>query len=141
MNKNIILLLLLGVVAGVASAQNPPYSDKYLARHPVWIDMMDNPQANYFETVHAFDVFWKGKVLPVEEEEVLGDKFSVKEKKEEGFWQKLWGNRKEEEAEKYAFQVKKFHHWQRAVLPFVQEDGRILSKEEIRTLWENKHKQ
>ena len=119
------------------------FSDKQLrewSKNPVWIEMMDNPNANYFETVAAFDAFWKNKELPEEENKILGasreDREHVETKSECRRRKRAEKKMDKEEKEaavlrhKYAFAVKKYEHWKIVVDPYVQPDGRILTKEE-----------
>lgn len=131
-----IILLSLGQLFGQSPAK---YSDKYLKKHPVWIEMIQQENANYFEVIHAFDLFWEGKDKPMEEEELLGPKFAAKEKRKESFVREIFKG-KEEAAEKYAFEYKRFMHWKMQVTPFVQTDGRILTKDEILKIWEQEKK-
>jgi hypothetical protein len=44
-----------------------------------------------------------------------------------------------EDATKYAFEYKKFIYWQQDVLPFVKDDGRLMSKEEQLDFWKQQH--
>lgn len=139
-NVKIIVFLFTLISSDLLIAQNTPqYSDKYLKKHPVWIEMMEQPNVNFFEAEKAFDLFWEGKDKPVEEEEVLGGKFAAREKRKEGFAKNLFRFR-EDAAEKYAFQYKKFEHWEMQVRPFVQADGRILTQEERLKIWEQEKK-
>lgn len=123
------------------SAQD--FSDKQLkqwASEPVWITMMDDPNANYFETVAAFETFWKYHELPVEEDQILGAPReeigkveSPCEKRKRIRKEKRMAKEEKEEAvirHQYAFAVKKYRHWKILVEPYVQPDGKILSKEE-----------
>ena len=41
-------------------------------KHPYWIEMMNNPKSNYFETLKAYDQFWQNKKLPKEEDDIIG---------------------------------------------------------------------
>jgi hypothetical protein len=120
-------LLILVVCCSLATYGQDEKTLRLYRTTPVWINMIDNPQTNYFEALKAFDLFWEGKVLPAEEEEILGEKYSDEEKRR-GLFSFLF--RKEEQNREYAFELKRFRNWQREVLPLVQEDGRILSKEE-----------
>ena len=105
--------------------------DRYKAS-PVWIQMMDDPSVNYYEAVLAFDTYWESREIPNEEHELFIASNEEKEKDD------FISNKKEkqsEEAKRYAFEYKKFKHWQQKVLPFVKEDGHIMSKEEQLALW------
>ena len=119
------------------------FSEKQLrewSKNPVWIEMMDNPNANYFETVAAFEAFWKNRELPEEENKILGasreDREHVETPAEHRKRKRAEKKMDKEEKEaavlrhKYAFAVKKYHHWKLVVDPYIQPDGRILTKEE-----------
>jgi hypothetical protein len=130
--KTLYLAVFLGVMLGNGFAQN--YSDDHLREHPVWIEMMDSPNVNYFEAVRAFELYWEGRDRPTEEEELLGKERMIKEKKKEGLAQSLSYN-KEKEAEELGFYHKKFKHWQRINWGYVQPDGHILSPSERLEIW------
>lgn len=134
------MTILLFCAAFSLFAQAKNYSDKYLSKHPVWIQMIDKEETNYFQAVKAFDLYWKNRELPMEEEDVLDSKFQKERAEDEkGFFYKIF-HKNEEEAKKYAFEYKKFKHWQRTVEPYVQEDGRILTKEEQLKIFEAEKK-
>jgi hypothetical protein len=78
-----------------------------------WIEMMDDPDVNYFEAVKAYNE-WK---LEEEEEEEEGQ--SEQEK---------------EENEKHPVEQKKFRRWRDEMYPFVQADGSILSEKTRRQI-------
>lgn len=140
MKKHFVTAILL--IGGAISlfAQQKTYSDKYLAKHPVWIDMIYKEETNYFQAVKAFDLYWKNRELPVEEEEILDSKFQKeREEDEKGFFYRLF-HRNEEEAKEYAFEYKRFKHWQREVEPYVQADGRILTKAEQLKIFQDEKK-
>ena len=108
------------------------------SKHPYWIEMMNDPKANYFETLKAFEQFWQNKKLPLEEDDVIGQ--TKKEPTKNNFlskWFKSKEEREEEEIKKYSFDIKKFKHWKLKVTPFVQEDGTILDADERLKLWQN----
>lgn len=90
---------------------------------PLWITMMENPKANYYEAVNEFNNYWKNKEKPNEEEEVF------KEKKV-----------KKVRAIKYAFEYKKFLQWKSKMFPFIKDDGTIASPEERKVIWEEENK-
>ena len=108
------------------------------SKHPYWIEMMNDPKANYFETIKAYEQFWQNKKLPLEEDDVIGQ--TKKEPTKKNFlskWFKSKEEREEEEIRKYSFDIKKFKHWKLKVMPFVQEDGSILDADERLKLWQN----
>lgn len=141
MNPKRTLLLLCLSLCFMATAQSSKYSDKYLQRKPVWIELIKQENVNYFEAMRAFELYWQNRDKPVEEEEVLGGKFAQTrekraEKKETG-WVRRRIREREEEAEKLAFEHKRFLDWERKVHPYVQPDGRILTMEERLKIWES----
>jgi hypothetical protein len=108
------------------------------SKHPYWIEMMNDPKANYFETVKAYEQFWQNKKIPLEEDDIIGQ--TKKEPTKNNFlskWFKSKEEREEEEIKKYSFDIKKFKHWKLKVTTFVQEDGTILDADERLKLWQN----
>ena len=105
-------------------------SDKKInyVKHPYWIDMMSDPNANYFETVKAFEAFWGKRVQPSEEGE-MGE--GGEEEKERESKKALL----EKDGINYRLECKRFRQWKRNVEPYVQPDGRILSAEEQLEIW------
>lgn len=131
-----IILLIVAFGSLTSSAQATKKNLNY-SKHPYWIEMMNDPDANYFETLKAYDVFWENRKQPKEEDEIIGQSKTAEAKK--NFlqrWFKSKEEREEEEIKKYALDVKKFKHWKLKTEPFVQEDGRILSAEERLKLWQ-----
>lgn len=140
--KKLICILTMVVFFTNNKFYSQSKSDKYYKKNPVWIEMMDDPKTNYFEAIKAYDLFWKNRPYPREEKDVLD------QKKEDGNKEKEIENRKEikerkKEAanfKKYGLHVKKFEHWKKRVLPFVQPDGRILTEEEKLKAWVERNK-
>jgi hypothetical protein len=115
--KIALALLLLCFFQNV-SAQKPT------AGTPEWIKMMNDPNVNYFNAVATFNDYWKNREKPTEEKEIFKEKKSkVKEYK----------NNK---TLRYAFEYKKFLHWQKQMLPYIKEDGHILTQKERLEIWE-----
>lgn len=140
--KTLKSILLLSLIFGnlTIRAQAPKKNLNY-SKHPYWIEMMKDPNANYFETINAYNLFWEKRKLPKEEDEVIGQSKTAEAKKT--FlqrWFKSKEEREEEEIKKYALDVKKFKHWQIVTEPYVQEDGRILTADERLKLWQEQHK-
>jgi PKD repeat protein len=64
MRKTLLLLtgLLLFVMAGkTQNAIAPPANDT--ANYPYWIKMMQDPDANFFQTQRAFNIYWKDRKI------------------------------------------------------------------------------
>ena len=121
------------IVSGIF-AQSPQKLKEY-SRNPVWIEMMEDSSVNYFEAEKAFNEFWSIRPIPEEENKMIGERHENEKKKSHFLPFKSKKEKMKEESEKYTFQYKKFKHWQMLVLPYVQEDGRILSQEERIQIW------
>lgn len=142
-------LITTAMVFGSAKAQNSSAShpNPKSIDPPKWVLMMDDPNANYFEAMKAYEEYWKTHPMPAEEEEemegALPEK-GVSEKelrrqerereREERERKKLRGADLEV-AEYLKFQNKRFKTWSREVKPWVQEDGHILTDEERMEIW------
>jgi len=133
----IISFLTLIIISPEMIAQSTSKKLNY-SKHPYWIEMMNDPKANYFETLKAYEQFWQNKKLPLEEDDIIGQ--TKKEPAKKSFlskWFKSKEEKEEEEIKKYSFDIKKFKHWKLKVMPFVQEDGSILDADERLKLWQN----
>jgi hypothetical protein len=136
-NKNGLLVLLLLLIVGVAQAQTKPRKVNY-RKEPVWIQMMDDPKANFFETVKAFRLYYKERPLPKEPNEIEGeDDFEKQVGLEEENGKKKSKREIEREARRadpkdivYAAEVRAFRSWYFSIKPWVRADGSIISKEE-----------
>ncbi len=53
------LILLLGVVANAQTTSPETTNDP--SKNPVWIDMMHDQNANFYETVDAFNTYWESR--------------------------------------------------------------------------------
>ena len=120
-----------------AFAQTKSKTPNY-SKHPYWIDMIKDPNVNYFEAVKAYDEFWKDRKKPEQEDDIIGQKKSgvIKHR-----LFKTREQREEAERRKYALEVKKFEHWKMQVKPYVQEDGSILTADEKLKLWQQQKQQ
>ena len=64
MKKITLLVVIVALIGTISQAQNPvdaDYSSNDTANFPYWIEMMQNPDANVFETVKAFDKYWENR--------------------------------------------------------------------------------
>jgi len=138
--KRFLLIIFLIFSSAHLFSQNI-ISDKEYEKHPYWIEMIKDPSVNYFEAIKAYELFWKNKKMPKEEDEKIGqDKSS--ENKHDKINRSERRERKKEKIfqQKYGLECKKFEHWKMIVKPYVQEDGSILSKEEQLKIREEQRK-
>ncbi len=135
-------------LSSVSSAQNVDYKN-----NPEWIKMIDNPNANYYEAIKAYDTYWQYHEKPNNEEEEMernaanapSEKMTEKQKEErDEFLREREEELKKDQDKKLSekemkelawkqemtYQCKRFENWIREVKPFVQNDGSILSQEE-----------
>lgn len=128
------VLLMAILLYGIASPAQQ--HARQSTKAPEWIAMMDDPNVNFFVIEKSFNDYWKGKELPVEEDEILDTKNNSERKR--GFLG-LFKRRESaarEEGQKYAFAYKKYQWWRRQVLPYVQPDGTILNKDQQIRIWQ-----
>ncbi len=117
-------------------------SSKTDVKEPAWIQMMRDPNANYFETVKAFREYYKERPLPNEPNEAEGqDSFE----KEVGLEEDNAGKKSKRELERerrrqnpndiiYASEVRAFKGWFYGVQPWVRSDGSIVNPEEQQSI-------
>ena len=103
---------------------------------PVWKNMIDDTTANFFVTQKAFELFWNGKQLPEEEEEVIGEKGRLKN----SLLNRIFNARelKEQELrESLTFDYKRYRRWVIKTEPYVKDDGSIMTPTERLQLWKS----
>lgn len=109
-------------------------------KNPVWKDMIDQPGVNFFEVQLAFQLFWKDKELPLEEDEVIGERrhlknnllnrtFNARELKEQ------------QERNALAFDYKKYCWWIKKTEPYIHDDGTVMTYEERLALWKRHYEE
>jgi len=107
---------------------------------PVWKDMMEDPNANFFEVQKAFQLFWDGKEMPLEEDEIIGEKRRLKN----NFLNRTFYARELKEqilCESLAFDCKKYRWWLIKTEPYIHDDGSIMSSEEKLELWKRHYEE
>jgi hypothetical protein len=139
MKKVFFVSCFLVLINFYVQAQNKYHEDEFKT-NPVWINMIDDPNVNYYQAIKAFDLYWEGKTKPMEEDEIKNKKSkeNKKEEREKERLKKILGKMKPKEREEYnrlQYQYKRFETWKREVKPFVQEDGRILTEQERINIW------
>lgn len=126
------LLLACLIAMACSASRKSAAAARNAATNTSWIQMMDDPNVNYFEAVKVFEAYWQGKPKPTSEHEL----FSA-ENKDRALNNSSYSNArdKEDPSVKYRFEYKKFLHWKEDVAPYVQPNGRILTAEERIDIW------
>jgi alpha-galactosidase/6-phospho-beta-glucosidase family protein len=132
-----IVSVLLLTCSAIAQQGSTSYNPKKYKKEPLWINMMNDPQANYFETIKAFREYYKHRVLPKEPFE--NEEMEVFEKEvglitdkesEERREKKLEGKKLRKNEQDYSAEVRAFKGWMQSVKPWVRADGTIVSASE-----------
>jgi hypothetical protein len=130
---NFLLLTPTKSTAQESTTSKPDYKN-----NPLWITMMNDPNANYFETVKAFREFFADRFLPEEpwdRAQEGGDPFEkeVGLEVEDGSGKKSENELKRESYKQdpnepnYAEEVRAFKGWFYGTKPWVQSDGTIVN--------------
>lgn len=116
-------------------------------KDPLWISMMNDSSANYYDILLAYDQFWKKRPEPNPEEEIerKQNKKEGKEEEEEEEENKrslvgrLFHSEEKDVAEssQYMIEYKRFKSWKKDVLPYVQPDGSILTQAQRLDIYKN----
>jgi hypothetical protein len=127
-----LFLLLLGMTTQLFGQSNLNDADKL----PEWVEMIDNPETNYFEAIQAFNTYWKDKVRPKSEAELAKQLHAVQYRRE--FLEQPDSTISDAAREQYnllKYHYKRFKNWEQEIKPFVQEDGRILTMQQRIDMW------
>lgn len=138
----VFLVLLLWPQLQYAQPANTKYDPATYKDQPVWIDMMNDPGANFYETLNAFRQFWTGYELPEEPEELeqngrfkrdIGlkpDKVITRDTTPS----KPLPTRTASNGNDFAYEVKQFKGWFRNAQPWVKKNGQVMTLEERQQL-------
>ncbi len=115
------------------------YNTKNYKKDPIWIQMMNDPDANYYETIKAFREYWKDRVLPKEpfenesvetfEKEVGLEEEGESKKEKEREERKRVKNSMDNKIS-YAAEVRAFKGWMQDAKHWLRSDGSIITAEE-----------
>lgn len=134
--KYTLLLFAFLATMGNAIAQNKTsFSDKEYMQKPLWIAMMDDQNANFFEVEKAFDLYWSKHEKPEGEHEEIGERAER---------EKIPSKRRQRKISaenELRFAVKKYEVWNDQTRPYVQPDGRILSIDERLQIFKQQQQQ
>ena len=65
--KTYSIFLILVLTVGIGRSQHP-----VIKTLPLWVQIMDHEELNYFDALHDFESYWATHEKPVEEEELFG---------------------------------------------------------------------
>jgi len=136
--SRLIVLAVFVLTAGSAFAQNKIPREKTMRKKPVWIDMMRDTSANFYETVKAFRLYYKEHYLPREPGEIeKNDAFErlVGLIDDPGGMPSETASEREEKRRslageggqyRYAAEVRSFRGWYFNNAPWVRADGSVI---------------
>jgi hypothetical protein len=143
LHKFLTLFFVLSIISYSTNAQSNYNKDDFKSK-PVWITMMDDEKVNYYQAIEAYELYWKDKVQIEGEDDIINEKASRKEEKEREKQEKQLRKMKPADRNNYdqlKYQNKRFKNWMNEVKPFVQEDGRILSRQERIDIWQKQQEE
>jgi len=127
--KEQLLVLCLVCATVTGHAQQSVYTDKELARKPVWISMIKDSAVNFFAAEHAYTVYFAHHEKPEGEEEVIGD--HRQKEKHPGKKERM----RLQQADAMRLEIKKYERWHDRMLPYVQADGTIMPPAKRLEVW------
>ena len=163
-NLHLLWLMIICLIANSSQANAQAAKSSDYQNHPAWVDMMSDPNVNYYVAVNTYNDFWKGKQKPNDEAETMElqsernhkDKMTEQEKKKFEKEERERKHEKELDSKKQlteedmkqlewkremTYQCKRFEDWMRTVKPFVQNDGRILTEEERMKIYDQRQQE
>ena len=117
--KSLKILLLLCCLPIILFAQDK--TTKRYAQEPLWIEMLDDTLANYFEVEKAFETYWNNHEKPETEHDVIGEY-----KEREAGRVSRRKQRRIEAENNMRIAIRKYEVWHELIIPYVQSDGRIM---------------
>lgn len=102
---------------------------------PDWVKMMENPNANFFKVISAYETYWRTHTKPLDEEAMMGEEEGEREENEikrENEKKRLstMNDQQRYWYETMKYQCKRYEDWKRESEPWVQPDGHILTLQE-----------
>jgi hypothetical protein len=92
--------------------------------------MIDDTNANFNQTVRAFDLFWANKTLPIRLDNEGKDLSKSEEENEEEE-----ASETKSEYQQFTYDVKRYLNWKQRNQNLVKPDGHILTPHEIYMQW------
>ncbi len=144
--KKLILFFLSVLFSNILIAQNRiGYTEQDYAAKPLWVQMMNDTLANYYEVEKAYTIYWRHHELPKDEEEEMERKSAPnikKDIKKEEEHEELSKEKQLERIEsfKLALDVKRYRIWKIENRPYVKHDGSIMPLSERLKLWREQNR-
>jgi hypothetical protein len=129
MKKVCVLVLCVSLFLRAGAQQAGKYTEADYAKSPVWLAMIKDTSANYYEVEKAYRIYWQHHEKPEGEHDVIG---------EHAEREKIPSKRKQRkiEAENHMrINIRKYEMWHRNMLPYVQADGSILTPQQRLDIW------
>ena len=119
------------LMAGSLLHAQTKYTDKDYARSPLWISMIKDTSANYFEVEKAYKIYFMHHEKPAGENDEIGE-HQEREKHPSKREQ-----RKMQQENHLRMDVKRYERWHDSMKPYVQDDGSILSPAQRIEIWKS----
>lgn len=110
-------------------AQHSAYSDKDLAKKPLWISMIKDTAVNFFDAEHAYTVYFQHHDMPGGENETIGEHQKSEKRPSKKELRRL------QDQDNMRMEIKKYQRWHDRMLPYVQADGTIMSPAQRLQVW------
>ena len=130
--KNLLLIITILCCANFSHAQQSGiYTEKDYARKPLWISMIKDTAANFFEVEKAYKIYFQHHTPPGGEHDIIGEHAKAEKMPSK---QEL---RRMQADDHMRLEVKKYDHWRMQVQPYVQADGSILTPSQRLQIWKD----
>jgi hypothetical protein len=133
-----VVIIALSIFSSVISFAQRSNTGKAITP-PDWVKAIDDPNANYFKAIKAYNDFWKTHEKPADEEELMAKSLEQTKTQTKSLSKREIEQQREQDY--YRYQCKRFENWVRENKPYVQDDGHILTADERLKLWEQNKKE
>ena len=117
-----------------AKAQNVTYTEKDFAKKPLWIQMIKDTAANFFDVEKAYKIYFQHHEQPGGEHDIIGEHEEHPKKLTKKQLRKMQAD------DRMRMDVKRYEHWRMQVLPYVKEDGTITGPNQRIEQWKAERK-
>ena len=124
-----------------AQSKTIKHSQRYYSKHPVWIEMMQNEQANYQETIKAFKAYWKDRSMPKEALDGENDGFEKSLGLEDQDKEEREHRKRSQPVVDYSAEVRAFKGWMQSNAAWVKSDGFLMTSQERQAIIDAQQKE